>query len=577
MLRITKPLSLIACIVTVAALFTCRAYYSEIFGNNNLKVTTWDAFGYYMYLPGSIIYHDVTQLKWLDSIEAKYQLTGGKLYQAHVYKNGNYVFKYLGGVAILQLPFFLAGHQAAIAMGYPADGFSAPYQYAIAFGIVLLVSLSLFVLHKILLEYFSDLTTALTIVLLILASNAIQYISVDSAMSHAPIFALYVFVIYTTIKWHKQPALWWAAATGYIIGLATISRPTEAIMLFIPLMWNTHTKEAAKQKWEMVKQHQSHVAVAAVFGFLGVLPQLIYWKIASGSFVYDVGSKWSFLNPFWRVLIGWEKGWFIYTPVTIFFVAGFFYLKNYAFRKSVLWFCLLNIYIIISWFDWRYGGTYSTRALVQSYPVFALPLAAFIEFARDTKWRFAFYLLAVYLLAVNLFQIYQYNLEIIHSDHMNRKYYGRVYLNTHPTPFDFSLLDTDEWAGDETRYQQDDLYGTDSLQSIEANWDKTAVLTEQNVRHKGNDWLRVEATIKPEENLWGAYLVAEVPSADTIKKVQARLFRPLAKTGNDVTYGFYVKLHEGRKESPVRVSIQSNFGFKGQLKHLRVTHLSRKD
>jgi hypothetical protein len=91
-----------------------------------------------------------------------------------------------------------------------------------------------------------------------------------------------------------------------------------------------------------------------------------------------MGSKWYFLFPFFRVLFGFENGWFVYTPITILFVLGFFFIKEYPFRKAVIAFCLLNIWIIISWSDWKYRGTYSTRALVQSYPVFAFPLTAII-------------------------------------------------------------------------------------------------------------------------------------------------------------------------------------------------------
>ena len=371
--------SLIACCIISLVLLQYRLSYSGLDPKYNLKVTTWDALGYYMYLPSAFIYDDATQLKWFPDIDKKYQVSGGWVYQANIYKKTNkYVFKYLGGVAILEIPLFLTGHCIAKIFHYDADGFSAPYQYAIAFGVLLYCLLSIFLLRNILLKFFSDKTTAFTLLLIMLATNIIQYVAIDNAQSHGLIFPLYVLILYFTIKWHEKPKIRWACLIGYIIGIATISRPTEAIMLFIPLFWGTQTKESAREKWSLVKQYKKHIFYALFFTFLGVLPQLIYWQIATGFFVYDVGSKWTFLNPFFRVLFGWEKGWFIYTPVTIFFIVGMFYMKSYPFKKSVLWFCLLNIYIIISWFDWRYGGSYSTRALSQSYPVFALPLAAYI-------------------------------------------------------------------------------------------------------------------------------------------------------------------------------------------------------
>ena len=76
---------------------------------------------------------------------------------------------------------------------------------------------------------------------------------------------------------------------GLICGISTISRPTEIIILFIPLLWGCQTKVFSSQKWNLVKQNLSQVYVAISAAFIGILPQLLYWKYTTGSFVYDVG------------------------------------------------------------------------------------------------------------------------------------------------------------------------------------------------------------------------------------------------------------------------------------------------
>ncbi len=230
-----------------------RINYTPDPNSQELKLTTWDAFGYYSYLPSIFIYDDCKQLNWIPTIDSIYNVTGGKLYQANKVENGNYVFKYLGGVSLMQAPFFLIGHSIALSSNYKANGFSPPYQYSIAFGALFYCIFALFLLRHILLRFYSDHAVALSIVLMVLATNLIQYISIDSAQSHAFIFPLYAIVLYATIKWHESPKFKWAALIGLIIGLATISRPTEAIMLFIPLLWETHTKEARIAKWKLVK------------------------------------------------------------------------------------------------------------------------------------------------------------------------------------------------------------------------------------------------------------------------------------------------------------------------------------
>ena len=312
-------------------------------------VTTYDAFGYYLYLPSSLIYHDVTELNWVAKIDSQYHVTGeGKLYQAIKEPNGRHVFKYLGGVAVLQLPFFAIGHAVAHLTNAPTDGFSLPYQYALVFGAFFYAFVGLFYLRRFLLLYFDDKTVAFTLLLLTIASNWVQYLAIDSAMSHIYIFPLYVFVLLATKRWHERPNLFSAFAVGGVIGLATICRPTEAVMLFIPLLWNTHNRATATQKWQLVQQNKFSIAVAMLGGLFAVAPQLLYWKYASGRFVYDVGSKWYFLNPYFRVLFGFEKGWFVYTPVTILFVMGLFFIRRYAFYRSVLVFCLLNILVVMA-------------------------------------------------------------------------------------------------------------------------------------------------------------------------------------------------------------------------------------
>lgn len=568
-----NKLSILACIIISIGLLLYRAEYSNMQpGNPPLKVTVWDAFGYYIYLPSLYIYKDATHLNWLTEIDKKYGVTGGNGWQAEKLDNGNYVFKYLGGVAILETPFFFIGHFIAKHSDYPQDGFSPPYQYALGFGVVFYCILAIFLLRNILRRYFSDSTTAVTLLLVCLATNFIQYASIDNGQSHGYIFPLYVFVLYTTLQWHHRPKVIWAILTGYIIGLATISRPTEAIMLFIPLLWNTQTKDAAKEKWRMVKEHKGHIALAATAGLIGILPQLIYWKIVTGAFLYDVGSKWEFLNPHFRVLFGWEKGWFIYTPITLFFIIGMFFIKQYPFRKSVLWFCLLNIYIIIAWDDWRYGGSYSTRALVQSYPLFALPLGAFIERISKHKWEWAFYVLAAYLLFVNLFQLYQYNRTILHYDDMNRRYYGSIYLNPHPTPLDMSLLDSNVILANETSYTKEAIHNSDTALHFAGN----AVLFETILKGGNNTtYIKTEATIKAPNCLWQSYLHMELRVGDSLKHARVRLFSPISVNDDYNDYVFYVQVPAYFQQGSIKVYLTAAGNFDGIVKHISVTKFDK--
>ncbi len=533
-------------------------------------VTNWDGLGYYMYLPSGFIYDDFSKLEWLPEMNKKYHLSEGDLYQAHKADNGNYVNKYLGGVSIMQAPLFGIAHLIALNSDYPADGFSPPYQYSLAYGALFYCLLALFMLRKILLRYYDDLAVSISLILLFLASNLVQYISVDAGLSHVYIFPLYVLILYATIKWHEKPTFIWAASIGLIIGLATISRPTEAIMLFIPLLWNTQSKEDKKEKWALVRKHKKHIYTALAFGFLGILPQIIYWKMTAGTFIHDVGSSWRFLTPFFRVLFGWETGWFIYTPVTILFIAGFFFMKNMPFRRSVIIFCLLNIWIVISWADWKYGATYSTRALTQSYPIFALPLTAVIHQILQKKWKWFLIPVGAYLILVNLFQIGQYNDGVLHPRDMNRQFYSRIYLNSNPTAIDMSLLDTDEVLDDESGYRKKVIH-----QSMEPTPITEIPFLTTKIEGESDSWLKITATIKAENGYYSSFLGCKIGNQKQQKKNRIRLFNVYCKEGQSNYYEFYYYVPKEKCNGTIEFFVESEFEFSGVLENFTVVQLSK--
>jgi hypothetical protein len=557
-----------------------RLNYPGINSGIPLRVTTWDALGYYMYLPATFIYHDLRELNWFNEIDNKYNLSGGYFYQAQKAGNGNYFFKYLGGVALMEMPAFFTAHALTFITGHPPDGFSMPYQYSIVILVLAMNILALFFLRKVLLKYFNDSVTALALLLLLLASNYLQYVSIESAMSHAFIFPLYVGLIHSTLKWHERPSRFWASATGMIIGLAAISRPTEIIMVFIPLLWGMENREAAKSKWIMVGKHKSHIVYAMIFGFIAVLPQLIYWKYTTGSFIFDVGSKWDFLSPHFRVLFGFEKGWFIYTPVAILFIYGLFFIRKFPFRKAVITFCLLNIYIIISWHDWRYGASYSCRALVQSYPVLALALGAFIQHTWNRRMRYLIGGIGFYLIIVNLFQIDQYSKGIIHYDDMNRKYYGRIYLDPNPAPLDMSLLDTDEILDDPGDYERKNLFFSDSSVYFEEQPYHIKHIFQGPVKEiksnsPGENWIGISASILTIYGISCAHLYTDVISGDSIKQLKLRLFSPISKQGSVTKYAGYVYIPDEFESFSIRVYIKGCRDIAGRVEKLNLDYYWR--
>ncbi len=424
------------------------------FSIKNNSVTTYDAFGYYMYLPACLIYNDPYKLDWVKQVDSKYKVIGSDwFYQAKKLDDGNYVLKYFCGVSIMQAPFFLmADSYVLFTKNHPRDGFSYPYQFAVIVSAFFYFGIALLLLYLSLQSLFSSFTAYLTLIAIYLTTNIMQYVSFDTAMSHGYIFFWYTWMLYLCIKWSEKPSFLRSIFIGISIGGATLCRPTDAIIAIIPAMWLIDGKTIFnKENW---LKYRVHFFASLVTAFIVFLPQIIYWKLASDRFLIDTGSKWTFLNPWWRVLFGWEKGWFVYTPITIFGVTGLFLMKDKAYKKSVIWFFVINIWIVISWFDWQYGASYSCRALAQSLPILAVPLGHFIEKFSNKKFIIATFI--AILSFINLFQIWQYNKTILHFNLMNRTYYSRIFLNPKLSALDISTLYSPIYI-DTTNYQSTKL------------------------------------------------------------------------------------------------------------------------
>jgi len=171
--------------------------------------------------------------------------------------------------------------------------------------------------------------------------------------------------------------------------------------------------------------------------FLVWLPQLIYWKIATGHFIYYSynNERFYFTQP--RIIEGlfsFRKGWLLYTPMMLFAFAGLFLLKDELKKiQTGIWlFILLNIYITFSWWCWWYGGAFGMRSMIDSYAIMALPLASTVNYFRNKKRlvRILFFSSAIFFVVLNIFQTYQYEKRILRYDGINRKLYFKIFGKT---------------------------------------------------------------------------------------------------------------------------------------------------
>lgn len=353
---------------------------------------SWDAGGYYWYLPTLFIYKDLKEQNFKDQLLEKYYPTPPDDFQ-YAYRHaasGNYVIRYTMGTAILEAPFFFIAHALAVPLGYPADGFSLPYQFMTYLGGLTFALIGLWYLRKLLLYYYSDAVTAIVLLLLVFGTNYLNYCGIDVGMSHVWLCSLYVFILLNTHYYYRTLQRKYALRTGALIGLAALIRPPEIIAVLLPLLWGMEriSLPALKERLLLYKRQWKDFAMAAVIGMLTLSLQLIYWKYATGNwFVYtyrDQGFSW--LHPHLKVYaLNIQTGWLIYTPMMLLAILGILpFIKSGRNKIALLSIMLVNYYIVSAWNAWEYGG----RAMVQNYPVLMFPLAALVQYIWSRKRLF---------------------------------------------------------------------------------------------------------------------------------------------------------------------------------------------
>lgn len=414
---------------------------------------SWDGFGYYFYLP-TFFYDDFKLFRQYDYIQTKYSPTGGGTLSVKKAPNGNLIMRYPIGAAFLYFPGFAAGHLYAQLSGYPVDGFSMPYQWAMSIWTTLFGMLGLWVLSKILLRYYSDKITAFSILILGIASNVFFYISFTQLHTHIYLFTVYAVLIWLTDTLYQREKFNYIliGCIGMLCGLLVICRPTEIISCFIPLLWGVADWNSFKQRIDRFVSEWKAPMFFVLMLMLGVSPLLVYWKVYSGQwffYSYEDDQTFSFGNPhIINFLFSYRKGWFTYTPVMYTAMFGFYWLwRNH--RKifiPVFVFFVFNLYLISSWDCWWYGGSFSQRAIIQSYPLLMFPFAEFVLYVSKNRIRTIVFTGFIFFCTwLNLLMTYQAVFtDVMESDSMTKAYFWRIFGKTSLGPYDKKLLDTDE-------------------------------------------------------------------------------------------------------------------------------------
>ena len=412
----------------------------------NLNITRWqkgniithDVISYYSYLPAAFYEHDLT-LSFLNDT-ANHELEN-RYYWPNKDANGNKIIKVSMGMALSYLPFFGAAHLYCKLFNEEANGFSDPYHFAVQFSSLFYFLIGVLYLLRLLKLYYNNRVIIITSLSIIFGTNIIYYLTNGAGMAHPVDFALIAAFIYYTVKWHQSQTLKLAMLIGIIGGSITLVRPVNILVFFIFFFYDVNSLKEISEKIKFILNNYIHILVIAICSILVFLPQLIYWKYVSGNFIINsyVGERFYFDHPhIIDGLFSFRKGWLIYTPIMLFSLIGFYYLKKEkrSFFTPILIFTLGYIYLIFSWWCWWYGGSFSQRALIDIYPILALPFAAFISHIESLKGfkKHLIHLVIVLLILLNIFQTMQAKWNTIHYDSMTKEAYFDAFLRLTKNP-----------------------------------------------------------------------------------------------------------------------------------------------
>ena len=407
-----------------------------------------DTLGYYLYLPALVIYHDVGKLEFLHSVNEKYfVLPDSGRWFIHDGWQGRKTDKYAIGTCLFELPLFFVAHIYCLSTGsFSADGFSAPYNLAGILSCLLWTLAGIYVLSNFLSCYFNDLAVAVTILCIGCGTNLFYYSAYDQGLSHPYSFFLFSCLLYCTHLWYTKQMPKQLLVLGLLLGLITITRPINIIVVVIPMFWQITGFSSLRERLKFYTRYKMSVVIALVLFTCVILIQLSYWKYTTGHWLYfsykDEGFNFSHPKIF-KGLFSYRKGWFVYTPLAFQGLIIGSFIMGYAYKKMLpmfLLFFLLFIYAIFSWKNWWYGGGFGCRPLIESLAVLSFPFAALVEFVRARGrilLSLAFSVLLTGCIALNVFQSYQYSEGIIHCDRMSEAYYWQVFGKTKINPDDY--------------------------------------------------------------------------------------------------------------------------------------------
>jgi hypothetical protein len=298
------------------------------------------------------------------------------------------------GPAILWSPFLILAHggvlvSRALGSDVAADGFSAPYRIAMAFGTAFWGFLGLLLAFRLARQYAGDVWAFLATIAIWWASSLPVYMYFNPSWSHAhSAFAVSLFVFY----WHqtrdqRSTRQWMVLAL--IAGLMLNVYYANAMLLMTLVVEGLRDYASAfgagPAARAAVTQLLTRQFLFAAITLLSLLPTFVTRYIVYGN-PFESGyvslREWAWRSPhFLAVLFSSEHGLFSWTPLLVLATVGLVLFRWCEPRVGTpLLAAALAFYVFIACYpDWAGISSFGNRFFISLTPLFVLGLSVFLE------------------------------------------------------------------------------------------------------------------------------------------------------------------------------------------------------
>jgi len=354
-----------------------------------------DGVGYYAYARALLIQHNLDFTA--DYQHANTSFREGRLDESGQPRSdfrtptGHLENHFTIGPAILWSPFLLIAHAGVLlarsfGSTVPADGFSVPYRYAMAFGTSLYGFLALFLAFRVARKFVSDRCALFATLAIWGGSSLAVYMYFNPSWSHAhSAFIVAAFFAYWLHTREQRSIPQWIVL-GAIAGLMLdVYYANAMLVVLLVLEALLALRDAIQHRASPIPALLARYLLFSVTLLICCLPTLISKKIVYGS-LFESGyvpvSLWNWKSPYFlQVLFSANHGLFSWTPLLILSSIGIFLFWSKAPRIGgpVLCTVLAFYYFIASYPDWAGISSFGNRFFVSLTVFLVLGLAILLQ------------------------------------------------------------------------------------------------------------------------------------------------------------------------------------------------------